>query len=277
MPKGYVYILINPSFREEYVKIGRSNRPVEVRLKELDNTAVPLPYEIFAVLETEKFIEAEKHIHKQIDKLTNWRIRKNREFFKISPKMAASIFEDIADLLGEGARVIYYKEGKEVSEQKSIGNQRKTTTLTNSTTELKNKSIIKVAADKKTTQVSQTNSYTFDEHLKKGNDDIKKCLERLRNFILRIDETVKETPQKHYISYKKNKRNFVGIEIHKDKFHLYLKMKNPEKIETLRNGENMTKGHLCTGCNAKITINNLREVVESKEYIKEAFENIENI
>lgn len=38
---GYVYILTNPSFREDWVKIGKSSRPVDVRSKELDNTAVP--------------------------------------------------------------------------------------------------------------------------------------------------------------------------------------------------------------------------------------------
>lgn len=43
--KGYVYILTNPSFREDWVKIGKSSRPVDVRSKELDNTAVPLPFE----------------------------------------------------------------------------------------------------------------------------------------------------------------------------------------------------------------------------------------
>ena len=42
---GYVYILTNPSFREDWVKIGKSSRPVDVRSKELDNTAVFLPFE----------------------------------------------------------------------------------------------------------------------------------------------------------------------------------------------------------------------------------------
>ncbi len=40
---GYVYILTNPSFREDLVKIGESSRPVDVRSKELDNTANFLP------------------------------------------------------------------------------------------------------------------------------------------------------------------------------------------------------------------------------------------
>ena len=44
---GYVYILTNPSFREDWVKIGKSSRSVDVRSKVLDNTEVPLPFEIF--------------------------------------------------------------------------------------------------------------------------------------------------------------------------------------------------------------------------------------
>lgn len=41
---GYVYILTNLSFKEDWVKIGKSGRPVDVRSKELDNTAVHLPH-----------------------------------------------------------------------------------------------------------------------------------------------------------------------------------------------------------------------------------------
>lgn len=52
MDKGYVYILTNPSFKEDWIKIGKSSRPVDIRSKELDNTAVPLPFEIFATMKT---------------------------------------------------------------------------------------------------------------------------------------------------------------------------------------------------------------------------------
>ena len=54
---GYVYILTNPSFREDWVKIGKSSRPVNVRSKELDNIAVPLPFDIFATMKTAKYNE----------------------------------------------------------------------------------------------------------------------------------------------------------------------------------------------------------------------------
>lgn len=98
---GYVYILTNPSFREDWVKIGKSSRPVDVRSKELDNTAVPLPFEIFATLKTTKYNEAEKLIHRYIERFTNLRIRDNREFFNVKPEVALDIFRDVADVLGD--------------------------------------------------------------------------------------------------------------------------------------------------------------------------------
>ncbi len=111
--QGYVYILTNPSFREDWVKIGKSSRPVDIRSKELDNTAVPLPFEIYATLKTAKYDKVEKQIHKQIDRLTDLRIRQNREFFNIAPSVALDIMRDIADLL-EDAELAVYVEGKPV-------------------------------------------------------------------------------------------------------------------------------------------------------------------
>ena len=110
---GYVYILTNPSFREDWVKIGKSSRPVDVRSKELDNTAVPLPFEIFATLKTVKYDIVEKKIHKAIDRLTDLRIRQNREFFNINPELALEILRDEAMLLDD-AEVTLYKDNKPI-------------------------------------------------------------------------------------------------------------------------------------------------------------------
>lgn len=111
---GYVYILTNPSFREDWVKIGKSSRPVDVRSKELDNTAVPLPFEIYATIKTVKYNEVEKHVHKTIDRLTDLRIRQNREFFNIAPQIALDIFYDIAKMI-EDAVVTVYKDNKPIT------------------------------------------------------------------------------------------------------------------------------------------------------------------
>ena len=109
---GYVYILTNPSFKEDWVKIGKSSRPVNVRSKELDNTAVPLPFEIFATLKTKKYSEVEKAVHQTIDSLTDLRIRQNREFFNITPHEALNILKRFATML-EDAEITEYQKQKE--------------------------------------------------------------------------------------------------------------------------------------------------------------------
>ena len=109
--KGYVYILTNKSFRDDWVKIGKSSRPVDVRSKELDNTAVPLPFDIYATMQTVKYAEIEKIIHKQIDRLTDLRIRQNREFFNVHPSQALDIILDLAVAVDD-AVVMKYEDGK---------------------------------------------------------------------------------------------------------------------------------------------------------------------
>lgn len=93
---GYVYILTNPSFKEDWVKIGKSSRPVDIRSKELDNTAVPLPFEIYATLKTVKYEDVERQLHRMIDRLTDLRIRPNREFFNVPPTKALELLKDCA-------------------------------------------------------------------------------------------------------------------------------------------------------------------------------------
>jgi hypothetical protein len=123
--KGYVYVLTNPSFRDDWVKIGKSKRLPEVRGRELYNTAVPLPYEIYATLQTEKYNEAERMIHRSIDRISDLRINKNREFFNIAPESAYEILADIKELLGDEAVIELKGDNVEVSKEVRIGSKRK--------------------------------------------------------------------------------------------------------------------------------------------------------
>lgn len=116
---GYVYILTNPSFREDWVKIGKSARPVDVRSKELDNTAVPLPFEIFATMKTVKYNEVEKLVHHIIDNLTDFRIRQNREFFNVAPQKALEIFKEIAQTIDD-AVITEYENNQPMFSDNSI-------------------------------------------------------------------------------------------------------------------------------------------------------------
>ena len=117
--QGYVYILTNPSFKEDWVKIGKSSRPVDVRSKELDNTAVPLPFEIFATMKTCKYNEVEKLVHKNIDRLSDLRIRQNREFFNVAPQIALDILYDIAKLIDD-AEIVLYHENKPIVDSNPV-------------------------------------------------------------------------------------------------------------------------------------------------------------
>ena len=121
--KGFVYILTNESFREDWVKIGRSSRPVDVRSKELDNTAVPLPFKIYATIQTIKYVDVERIVHKQIDRLTDLRIRQNREFFNVEPSQALDILLDLATAIDD-AVVMQYVDDKPVQLYPSINNEK---------------------------------------------------------------------------------------------------------------------------------------------------------
>ena len=92
---------------------------MDVRSKELDNTAVPLPFEIFATMKTAKYNEVEKLVHKTIDRLTDLRIRQNREFFNVAPQIALDIFRDIAGTIDD-AVVTVYEENRPVQENEVL-------------------------------------------------------------------------------------------------------------------------------------------------------------
>lgn len=80
--KGFVYILTNPCFKENWVKIGQTDN-LDRRIWELSQaTGIPLPFEMYAVLKTAKYKQAEHMIHRLIGKLApDKRINPKREFF----------------------------------------------------------------------------------------------------------------------------------------------------------------------------------------------------
>jgi len=89
-----IYILTNQSMPET-IKIGITNN-LEKRIKELDSTNTPLPFECYYAVEVENASVIEKKIHEGLD---DKRIRQNREFFSTTPEQAKSILE-IAEVMG---------------------------------------------------------------------------------------------------------------------------------------------------------------------------------
>lgn len=99
MKKGYIYIMTNRSFKEELVKIGYAT-DVEARRKQLSSTALPYEYETFATYETNSKL-TDKQLHHLIDDLNpELRVRKEREFYKMSPEKAYEMILSIASISG---------------------------------------------------------------------------------------------------------------------------------------------------------------------------------
>jgi len=82
-----VYILINEAM-PGYVKIGITRTSVEQRMRDLDTTAMPLPFECFHAAEVIDGAKVEKLLH---DGFRDRRVRKRREFFEVDPEQARSM------------------------------------------------------------------------------------------------------------------------------------------------------------------------------------------
>jgi len=104
--RGFVYILTNPIFRKNVVKIGKTKRSVNTRARDLYNTAVPTRFEEYASLRTVKYEKVENLIHAILTKLTRKRVNEDREFYKISPAGALEVFRDVATVIDDAEIII---------------------------------------------------------------------------------------------------------------------------------------------------------------------------
>jgi hypothetical protein len=80
-----IYILINEAM-PGYVKIGLTTN-LEQRIRSLDTTSVPLPFECFYACTVNDSSFVEKQLH---DAFLDHRVRSSREFFEVSPERVVS-------------------------------------------------------------------------------------------------------------------------------------------------------------------------------------------
>ena len=90
-----VYILTNESM-PDIIKIGITDN-LSRRLRDLDNTSTPLPFECFYALEVEDAQSIEKLLHEAFD---DKRVRQNREFFNCTPEQAKSPLKIAEKMVG---------------------------------------------------------------------------------------------------------------------------------------------------------------------------------
>lgn len=111
-----IYILINEAM-PGYVKIGKTTN-LEQRVRSLDTTSVPLPFECFyaCTVKDASFVEQQLQ-----DAFLDHRVRSSREFFEISPERAVAALK-----LAEIENVTPKKDFVETQEDQQALNQART-------------------------------------------------------------------------------------------------------------------------------------------------------
>jgi hypothetical protein len=93
MSEGYVYVLTNAAM-PGYVKIGLTRQDdVATRVRQLDNTSIPLPFECYFAARVPDCTKLERTLHFVFGEK---RVRGNREFFTAQPDLAKAIIELVA-------------------------------------------------------------------------------------------------------------------------------------------------------------------------------------
>lgn len=87
-----VYVVTNPAM-PGLVKLGITQKNIEQRLRELDQTGVPLPFECFYAAAVSDCRAVERALHEAFD---DHRVRKSREFFRLSPEKPRAIIRLLA-------------------------------------------------------------------------------------------------------------------------------------------------------------------------------------
>lgn len=87
-----VYILTNEAM-PGYIKIGRTSTSVEQRMRELDKTSTPLPFQCYYAARVDDDQKLERALHAAFG---DHRVRSSREFFRLDPYKARVVIELLA-------------------------------------------------------------------------------------------------------------------------------------------------------------------------------------
>lgn len=109
-----VYIFTNEAM-PGYIKIGFTHGTVDERLKQLDRTSTPLPFEKYYAAEVEDAEKEERWLH---GIFADRRVRDNREFFKMNPELATLALKrvEVKEVIAES--ILTPEQEKEVAEVK---------------------------------------------------------------------------------------------------------------------------------------------------------------
>lgn len=174
---GFIYILTNEAFhKSNWVKIGYTEN-LEQRLKNLYNTSVPTPFQVYATYEVPASAGiADKSLHRLIQKLNSeLRLSENREFFEIEPWDAYDILEAMAQIHGREDKLKQYKDN-----------------------------IFYQNPEKVNENVSYSVELLFPE-----NSFVRGLYDKFKSIIINLYPDLKITALKNYVGFKKGKKHNV--------------------------------------------------------------------
>lgn len=111
--QGFIYVLLNPLFQGNTLKIGKTTKPSEERAKEIyrkASTGIPMEYVVAYEIEVSDCDLVEKLIH---EKLANKRINKDREFFHVTLKEAIKTIEKVTNDLARLKKIQFIQRSDE--------------------------------------------------------------------------------------------------------------------------------------------------------------------
>jgi len=100
---GFIYILSNPAYPDS-LKIGQTSKDPEERRKELGSTGVLVEFVLEYRILCEDYVSIEKEVHRVLERT---RIRRDKEFFKISVPEAILAIRQIAGNRIESEKIFY--------------------------------------------------------------------------------------------------------------------------------------------------------------------------
>ena len=107
--KSYVYILTNKSFRDNLLKIGVSDKPMDELIEWLDNEDLPDPYGPFAIVQTEEANMLENAFHRRSEHFKDCHCNSEFGFYILPPEQAlGSLFTLVIELGIKDAVVLRY-------------------------------------------------------------------------------------------------------------------------------------------------------------------------
>lgn len=177
---GYIYILTNEAFhKSNWIKIGYTEN-IGRRVRELYNTSVPTPFEVYATYEVPAISgNADVFVHNIIQKLNpSLRLTENREFFEIEPWDAYDILEAMAKIHNRTDKLYRNRNNK------FFNDPEKTNTIEN---------------------------YTKDALFPQGSY-IEELFNKIKEATLNLYPNLSQVVLKNYITFKKDKkRNVISI------------------------------------------------------------------